>query len=133
MLFRNKNESPGFVLVFLAGITDADPLVSTDIAAETVISNPKRIGGNNISPILFPGDAQFFCQFTGTFCIHTSPDQHTLGIVFISCDHIHQPMHTITEIDIDCSGIGIEHLSSFGAALVSVAGGIGFSTVSFGF
>ena len=99
MLFAGKRcaslEPPEPVLILLGGKADADPFVGQDMAPEAIVLHPEIVPVQNALPVPHAGDAQNFGQFSGAGGIKASPDENGLGIVLVSGDNIHQPMHAI--------------------------------------
>ena len=126
------DESPGFVLIFLGGVTETHPFAGGHMAGKTIVFHPQFFP-EDTAPVQIACDTQGFGQLARSGSLHTGPDQHRLGIFHIAGDDVQHPMDAVAQIDIDGSSVGVEDFCSLGAALVGVAGGVILAAVGFRF
>ena len=131
-LFLNE-KSPLLFLPDFPSISNTNPFRCLNLRTKSIVCNPQIRASQKVITIPLLIHLQVFRQLRRAIMHNPCTKQHALRLLWFASNHIHQPMHPITQIHINQTAFPIKQLCSFGSAFVSMASLIFFSPIGFCF
>lgn len=120
-------------MICLRGVADAHAGVGGVFGVRTIVLQPKTVLLSEGEGVILSCDAKILCGTSGTLRTLNASYQYPFGVVGGACYNIEKLVHSVAEIDVGDAAPLIEGFCAGRATLVSVAGGVLFAKVTFGF